>query len=162
VCDIDDYCGDRAPTDQPIHAASASIRRQPDKKDTEIARPRRSSPIAAVAAAMLLTLVVCASHAQAATYKKCMLSESQQQPAGGVPTYNFTLKQRHTTCATAAKVMRAFHTCRAKSGATCTKRLLSHWSCKGAKTSSLAVLFYAKFTCSYGARRVMSTFEQDV
>jgi hypothetical protein len=107
-------------------------------------------------------LVVCASHAQAATYKTCKLSDSQQQPAGGVPTYNFTLKQRHTTCATAGKVARAFHKCRSKSGVTCTKRLLSHWRCTGAKTSKLEVLFYAKYTCSYGVRRVAGTYEQDI
>jgi hypothetical protein len=38
---------------------------------------------------------------------------------------------------------------------------LSIWTCKGKKQSSTPVLFYATFTCTAGARRVKSSYQQN-
>ncbi len=122
---------------------------------------RRLSPAVLVTALAALALSASASQAPAATYKPCRLSESEQQPKGGKPTYNLAVKQQRTTCRTAKKVAKAFHACRATSSYRCTKRLLAHWTCSGRKNSSTPVLFYASFTCKWGPRRVSSTFQQN-
>jgi len=119
---------------------------------------RRSLLVAVIAAAAMLSLT---AGAHAATYKRCALSESYRQPASGKPTYNLALKHQRTTCAAAKRVAQAFHRCRETTSATCTKRLLSHWTCTGRKTSSMHVLFYARFTCKWGVRRVMSSYQQN-
>jgi hypothetical protein len=113
------------------------------------------------AALAMLLLGIGASQAPAAAYKPCSLSESEQQPKGGKPTYNLALKQQRTTCATAKKVAKAFQSCRSTTDYRCTKRLLSHWTCKGRKDSSTSTLFYASFTCTWGVRRVASTYQQN-
>jgi len=126
-------------------------------------RRGRTLAILAFSGAVLAVLLlgIGASQAPAAAYKPCSLSESEQQPKGGKPTYNLAIKQQRTTCATAKKVAKAFHSCRATTDYRCTKRLLSHWTCKGRKDSSTPVLFYASFTCTWGPRRVASTYQQN-
>jgi hypothetical protein len=112
----------------------------------------------AASAALLVTGAV---PAQSATTRTCHLSSSEQDPPGDVPTYNLALKARGTSCTTAKKVMKAFHKCRSATGYLCTKKLLAHWTCSGRKTSGTPVLFYANFTCKWGARRVMSSYQQN-
>lgn len=109
----------------------------------------------------VFALAAGAGPAPAAAYKPCGLTESEQQPRGGTPTYVFSVRQQRTTCATAKRVAKAFHACRATADYRCTKRLLSHWSCTGRKDSSTAQLLYARFTCTWGPRRVMSTYQQN-
>ena len=99
--------------------------------------------------------------AQAASYKSCSLSERDRDPPGEKPTYNLTLKRvGSVSCATAKKVVKSFHTCRSRLSVTCTKKLLGHWRCTGRKDSSIPTLFYGSFTCTYGSRRVISSYEQ--
>lgn len=117
--------------------------------------------VALIAAGAAAVLSVAAQPAPAAAYKRCGLTESEQQPKGGVPTYNLSVKEQRTTCTTAKKVAKAFHKCRATSGYVCTKRVLVHWTCKGKKDSSTPVLFYGSFTCTWGPRRVHSSYQQN-
>lgn len=112
----------------------------------------------AASAALLLTGAV---PAQSATTRTCHLSSSEQDPPGDVPTYNLTLKAGGSSCTTAKKVMKAFHRCRSPTGYLCNKKVLAHWTCSGRKTSSTPVLFYANFTCRWGARRVTSSYQQN-
>jgi hypothetical protein len=99
--------------------------------------------------------------ARAASYTSCSLAERDRDPPGDTPTYNLTLKRAGpVSCATAKKVVRSFHRCRARSSATCTKRLLGHWRCAGRKESSIPTQFYGSFTCTYAGRRVTSSYEQ--
>jgi hypothetical protein len=123
---------------------------------------RRVAPVVLVAALAALVLGFCAQHAPAAAaYKPCGLTESEQQPRGGKPTYVFTLRQQRTTCVVAKRVAKAFHACRATADYRCTKRLLAHWRCTGRKDSSTAQLLYANFTCTWGPRRVTSKYQQN-
>jgi hypothetical protein len=108
-----------------------------------------------------LVIAVAAPAAHAAAYRTCALSERDQDPPGDVPTYNLALKRKGTSCATARKVMFAFHRCRAPSGYRCTRRLLASWTCTATKDSSTAQIFYASFTCRSGSRRVRSTYQQN-
>jgi hypothetical protein len=102
--------------------------------------------------------------AHAASYKSCSLSQRDQQPGGRTPkpTYNFKLRERRTSCTTAKRVMKAFHRCRALTSYRCTKRVLRHWSCRGRKTSSTSLMFYASYTCTWGKRRVLGTYQQNI
>ena len=131
-----------------------------------IALARRSSLrfiLPAIAAAAALAMTTGAQNAQSASYKKCRLSQSEQYPKGTKPkpTYNLMLKAQGTSCATAKKVMKAFHKCRSASDYQCTRKLLTHWTCTGKKDSSTAQIFYANFTCTWGARGVKSSYQQN-
>ena len=123
---------------------------------------RRTLMLVALALVGTTVALGAAQSAHAATYKSCTLSERDQDPAGDKPTYNLALKQIGTTCPTAKKVMHAFQKCRSTTDHRCTRRLLSsRWSCTSKKDSSTSTLFYATFTCSWGKRRVRSTFQQN-
>ena len=129
-----------------------------------IALTRRPSLLTAcvmLAALTVLALTIGAQNAAAASYRTCSLSERDQDPRGEIPTYNLSLKQQRTSCATAKRVMHAFHRCRSKKRATCTKKLVSHWKCTGRKTSSTSTIFYGRFTCKWGTRRVQSSYQQN-
>ena len=132
-----------------------------------IAQTRRSprlaifAVIAAFAALAAVAMTVGMQNAEAASYKKCTLSESEQNPSGTKPTYNLTLKKKVTSCSTAKKVMKGFHSCRSKNGAKCTKKVRTNWTCSGSKTDSTNTLFYGKFTCKWGSRRVQGTYQQN-
>ncbi|MGH2944326.1 MAG: hypothetical protein ACRDLN_16300 [Solirubrobacteraceae bacterium] len=129
-----------------------------------IASIRRGKSFAApilIAALAALVLQIGAPDAQAASYATCRLSEHDQDPPGEKPTYNLSLKRQRTSCATARKVMHAFHKCRPKTGYRCTRKILSRWTCTGRKDSSTALILYASFTCKWGARRVRSSFQQN-
>jgi hypothetical protein len=112
------------------------------------------------AAALALTAGAATAHS-AIAYKKCSLSEREQNPRGAKPTYNLTLRQHRTTCSTAKKVQLAFHKCRRKSAVTCKQKVLRHWKCTGKKDSTITTIFYAHFTCSFGVRRVRGTYQQN-
>jgi hypothetical protein len=131
-----------------------------------IALARRSSLrfiLPAIVAAAALAMTIGAQDAQSASYKKCTLSPSEQYPKGTKPkpTYNLTLKAQSTACATAKKVMKAFHKCRSAADYQCTRKVLAHWTCTGRKDSSTAEIFYANFTCTWGKRGVKSSYQQN-
>lgn len=132
-----------------------------------IAQTRRSPRlaifvlIAAFAALAIAAMTVGLQSAEAASYKKCTLSESEQNPSGTKPTYNLTLKKKVTSCSTAKKVMKGFHSCRSSKSATCSKKVRTNWTCSGSKTSNSSTLFYGKFTCKWGSRRVQGTYQQN-
>jgi hypothetical protein len=131
-----------------------------------IALARRSTLcliFAAIAASAALVMTIGAQNAQSASYKKCTLSQSEQYPKGAKPkpTYNLTLKALTTSCATAKRVMKAFHKCRSAADYRCTTKVLTRWSCTGKKDSSTAEIFYANFTCKWGKRGVKSSYQQN-
>jgi hypothetical protein len=129
-----------------------------------IAPTRRGSLLAVLAllaASAALAMTIGVQQAQSASYKPCSLSEREQDPPGTRPTYNLSLKQQHTTCATAKKVMKAFHACRPSTSYRCTKKVLARWTCSGRKDSSTALIFYGSFTCTWGKRRVQSSYQQN-
>lgn len=124
----------------------------------------RSLPFAvlAVLAAAALALTFGAQGAAAASkYKKCSLSERDQDPPGEKPTYNLSLKRIATRCSTARKVMRSFHKCRSRTAVNCRKRVRSRWRCTAKRTSRTDTIFYARYTCKWGKRRVQGTYQQN-
>lgn len=126
---------------------------------------RRTSLFTALAMLAALAAVAMThgvQDASAAAYKKCRLSDRDRDPPGEKPTYNLKLERQVTTCKTAKKVMRAFHSCRSKRSYRCTKtkRILRRWTCTARRTSSIPTQFNATFTCKWGKRRVRSTYQQ--
>jgi hypothetical protein len=115
-------------------------------------------------AATAVMLALGTAPAQSAAYRSCSLTQREQQPTGTKPkpTYNLSLKQRGTTCSTAKRVMKGFHACRGIASERCAKKVLSHWSCTGRKSSSASGIFYASYTCTWGKRRVLGTYQQNV
>lgn len=110
----------------------------------------------AVLAAAALALTFGAQDAAAAT---CKLS-SKEKDVRAKPTYNFTLTQTGTSCATAKKVMKGYHACRSKSSVKCSKKVASKWRCTARKSSMITTQFDARYTCSWGKRRVRGTYQQ--
>jgi hypothetical protein len=125
---------------------------------------RRNALLVLLAALAALTLSISAQDAPAASYKPCVLTGKDQYPAGGKPTYNTSLKAQKAPCATAKKVMRAFHTCRSKASNNCSKKVLGAWRCSAKTDSTNPVTkdFTGQFTCKSGARAVKSTYQQDL
>lgn len=117
--------------------------------------------LAAIIALALIAVVGGAQPAQAAGLKSCVLLPNEQDPPGDKPTYNFTLKQKGASCSTAKKVLKAFHACRSAKSYRCTRKVLGTWRCTGRKTSSTALIFYASFSCTSGARRVTGQYQQN-
>lgn len=127
-----------------------------------VPRPNQLALLVALLGALIaLAATFSAGSAQAATLKSCALSDSYAQPSSGKPTYNLTVKRSGATCSTAKKVVDAFHKCRSTTSASCRKTLLKHWRCTGKKESSTSTLFYGTFNCTYGKRRVRSSFQQN-
>jgi len=126
---------------------------------------RRSSPLGilvVVVASAALALTFGAQGAAAASkYRTCSLSERDQDPPGSKPTYNLTLKRIKTSCKTAKRVMRSFHRCRSRKAVNCSERLLSRWRCSAKRTSRTDTIFYARYTCKWGTRRVQGTYQQN-
>jgi hypothetical protein len=116
---------------------------------------------ALLAVIVVFAAAIGAPAAQSASSKTCALTEHERYPHVTKPTYNLSLKARGTSCATAKKVMNAFHKCRSVKGYRCTKKILRTWSCTGKKTSSIPTQFDASFTCKSGSARVDSTYEQN-
>lgn len=114
-----------------------------------------------IAALTAIAVALGAPTARSASSTRCSLSEKERYPHVTKPTYNLSLKVRGTSCATAKRVAKGFHACRSVSGVRCTKKVLRSWSCAGKKTSSIPTMFDGSFTCTYGSRRVDSTFQQN-
>jgi hypothetical protein len=122
---------------------------------------RNRSPLADLVAVAAAALMVAAPSAAAASYRTCTLTEREQQPTNHVPQYNLSLKQQGTTCATAKKVMNAFHKCRSPKGYVCTRKVLTRWTCTGVRDSRIETTFYAHYTCTWGSRRVKGSYQQN-
>jgi hypothetical protein len=129
-----------------------------------IAQTHRGRIFAAVtllAALAAIATAIGAPAAQSASMTNCKLSAKERYPRVTKPTYNLTVRVRGTSCATGKRVAKAFHACRAVTGVRCTKKVLRSWSCTGKKTSSIPTQFDASLTCTYGSRRVTSTYQQN-
>ncbi len=125
-----------------------------------LTRRRPSFAVLALLAVLATILLTAGSQdAWSAPYRLCKLSEKDQSPAGGKPTFNLTLGRKGVSCATAKSVAKAFHKCRPAARYGCAHKVLAHWSCTGKKVSSGKRAIYAKFTCGWGDRRVTSMYQ---
>lgn len=124
--------------------------------------PRHRAPLAVLAAAAAFAVLAMTIGAHAAQAATCRLSQSEQFPRSGKPTYNLTLRARGTSCRTAKRIMRSFHGCRPTTGVRCSGRVRRNWTCRGRKTSSIPGQFNASFSCRWGTRQVTGRYQQNV
>jgi len=54
------------------------------------------------------------------------------------------------------------YSCRAKSKATCSRKVRTNWTCSGKKTSSASALFYGSVACKWGSRSIVHTYQQNL
>ncbi len=123
----------------------------------------RNAALVLLSALAVLALSMCTPDARSASYKPCVLTGKDQYPAGGKPQYNTSLKAQKVPCATAKKVMRAFHGCRSKSSPKCSRKVLRSWRCSGRVVDRNPATkdFDGEFTCKSGGRAVKSTYQQN-
>jgi hypothetical protein len=122
---------------------------------------RRMIPVLAVAA-LLCAGPVASAHASgpvASAARSCSLAGSYSKLG---PTYAYQLRVLHTTCATGKRVIRAWDTCRKRSGGRrghCHHRVL-HYACTESRSTGFAS-FVARVHCHYGIRRVSWVYNQN-
>jgi hypothetical protein len=123
--------------------------------------PRRVLPALAVAAALCAGPVASAQAdgPVASAARACSLAGSYSKLG---PTYAYQLKVTATSCSTGKRVIRAWHSCRLRSGGRkghCHHSVL-HFACTEARSTGFAS-FVARVRCHSGVRRVSYVYNQN-
>ena len=119
-----------------------------------------------LATALLAGLVASGSSAATptatASATSCTLSTKDQRHLGA--SYVTSLKVEGTTCAKGKGVTLAFNDCRTASGkpqGTCNRKV-GHYSCTEKRYDAVpGVQYSSKVTCTWGAKKVLSTYTQN-
>lgn len=119
--------------------------------------------IALAAAALLCAAAPAPAQAAdapvASAARACSLAGSYSKLG---PTYAYQLKVTATSCTTGKRVIRAWHTCRLRSGGRrghCHHRVL-HFACTETRSTGFAS-FVARVRCHSGIRRVSYVYNQN-
>ncbi|HSS34162.1 MAG TPA: hypothetical protein VLL27_12860 [Solirubrobacterales bacterium] len=100
--------------------------------------------------------------ATAAAATSCTLSTKDQRHLGA--SYVTSLKVEGTTCAKGKGVTLAFNNCRTAGGKPqgfCSKKV-GHYSCTEKRYDAVpGVQYSSKVTCTWGAKKVLSTYTQN-
>lgn len=94
--------------------------------------------------------------------KKCSLTLTQQRNLGA--TYVVSLSANGVSCRGARSVVKSFHKCRLKNGASgrCVTRF-DGWGCSEIRTNQLpGVSFDATATCRKGDKKVVQKYQQNI
>jgi hypothetical protein len=116
---------------------------------------------ATVAVAGLAAAPSPARTARAAALHRCHVGQKESEHFG--PTYVTSIKVRHVHCATAKRVVRAFHACRMARGGI--KGRCPHstsvlgFHCREHRLA-IKTQYSSKVTCARGSRRVVHTYTQ--
>jgi hypothetical protein len=120
-------------------------------------RFRTAFAVAAVlAAALLLSLFA----QQASAAKTCNISGKERKLGA---TYVTALKVRKVSCATAEKVVKAYHRCRFNAGGKdgkCSRRVRGGWSCSDRRFNKIPTQYDARATCKKGSARIWHSYTQ--
>jgi hypothetical protein len=111
--------------------------------------------------AVLLTggLGLTAAGATPASAANCSYSAKQGRSFG--PSYVTSISQTGTSCGTAKKVVKAFHSCRGSKTGRCTRKV-SGYRCTENRGKTYQGQFSAKVTCKRGKARVVHTYSEFV
>jgi hypothetical protein len=120
---------------------------------------------AALALAAVVAVAGSASGAapQAKGGRSCHLTPREQRHLGA--SYVTSLRVSHTSCSNGKKVTKAFHTCRHKSGGPAghCRHAVRRYHCRERRFDKLPHVQYdGKVTCTRGAKRVKSTYTQNL
>lgn len=120
----------------------------------------------ALATALLAGLIASGSSAApiatAASATSCQLSTKDQRHLGA--SYVTSLKVEGTTCAKGKGVTLAFNNCRTAGGkpqGACNRKV-GHYTCTEKRYDAVpGVQYSSKVTCTWGAKKVLSTYTQN-
>jgi hypothetical protein len=126
---------------------------------------RRNLIIAGLAAALLLvagTSASARSSVATASATACHLTSSEQRHLGA--SYVTSVRVRGVSCAAGKHVVKSFHKCRFENGGPngkCNRRI-GHFSCSEHRYDAVkGVQYSSHVTCSWGGKRVWSTYTQN-
>jgi hypothetical protein len=116
--------------------------------------------------ALLVGLIATSARADApqasASATNCQLSAKEQRHLGA--SYVTSLKVEGTTCAQGKGVTLAFNNCRTQGGkpqGVCSRKV-GHYSCAEKRYDAVpGVQYSSRVTCSWGAKKVLSTYTQN-
>jgi hypothetical protein len=120
----------------------------------------------AIATALLAGLIATNALADgpgaSASATSCQLSAKEQRGLGA--SYVTSLKVEGTTCAKGKGVTLAFNNCRTSGGkpqGSCSRKV-GHYSCTEKRYDAVpGVQYSSKVTCTWGAKKVLSTYTQN-
>ena len=128
--------------------------------------PRSLRLLLALAATVLVTAIPAAASADgpsASASRGCSIKGQQRDfpPA----SYVTSLRVFNASCRKGKSVIRGYHKCRKANGGAngrCPNRILRFRCTEGAREAVPGVQYNAKVTCRRGARKIVSTYTQNV
>jgi hypothetical protein len=116
----------------------------------------------ALLAGLLATSALAGGPGASASATSCQLSTKEQRGLGA--SYVTSLKVEGTTCAKGKGVTLAFNNCRTAGGkpqGTCSRQV-GHYTCTEKRYDAVpGVQYSSKVTCTWGAKKVLSTYTQN-
>jgi hypothetical protein len=120
------------------------------------------SIVTALLAGLIATGASAATPTAAASATSCQLSTKDQRHLGA--SYVTSLEVEGTTCAKGKGVTLAFNNCRTSGGkpqGTCNRKV-GHYTCTEKRYDAVpGVQYSSKVTCTWGAKKVLSTYTQN-
>jgi hypothetical protein len=121
--------------------------------------------LAAIGLIAAIPATASADGPSASASRNCPLSASQQQNGFPPASYVTSIRVFNTSCRKGKEVIRAYHRCRKAHGGRngrCPNRVQRFRCREGARQSVPGVQYSAKVTCTRGARKIVSTYTQNV
>ena len=121
--------------------------------------------LAATALIAAIPAVASADGPSASASRNCPLSAKQQRNGFPPASYVTSIRVFNTSCRKGKRVIRAYHRCRASHGGAngrCPNRVLRFRCREGDRESVPGVQYSAKVVCRRGARKIVSTYTQNV
>jgi hypothetical protein len=120
------------------------------------------SLVSALLAGLIATSAWAGDPQDRASATSCQLTAKEQRGLGA--SYVTSLKVEGTTCAKGKGVTLAFNDCRTAGGkpqGVCNRKV-GHYTCTEKRYDSVpGVQYSSKVTCSWGAKKVLSTYTQN-
>ena len=126
---------------------------------------RLVTALAATALIVAIPATASADGPSASASRNCPLSADQQRNGFPPASYVTSIRVFNTSCRKGKSVIRGYHKCRKAHGGAngrCPNRVLRFRCSEGARESVPGVQYSAKVTCRRGARKIVSTYTQNV
>ena len=121
--------------------------------------------LAAIGLIAAIPATASADGPSASASRNCPMSADQQQNGFPPASYVTSIRVFNTSCRKGKSVIRAYHKCRQAHGGRngrCPNRVQRFRCREGARQSVPGVQYSAKVVCRRGARRIVSTYTQNV
>jgi hypothetical protein len=121
--------------------------------------------LAAIGLIAAIPAIASADGPSASASRNCPMSFDQQQNGFPPASYVTSIRVFNTSCRKGKSVIRAYHRCRKAHGGRngrCPNRVQRFRCREGARQSVPGVQYSAKVTCRRGARKIVSTYTQNV